>query len=351
MHIKKVLSSGLAVSMSLGMALVATMPTSASAMNIMATQPGHCLTFNLPVSPAPGEPHSWDVATTFCAPKHWARGQHQVDVLTHGATYNSTYWDWPQDPALYSYVDKTLGAGRATLAYDRPGAGNSTHPLSTDLTITNNAFVLHQIIQDLRLVGFKQVNSIGHSMGSGTAMREASTYNDVDRLVLTGYLHAGRNPIVAAATNQLANQDPLFAGMGLDDGYLTTTPTGRQDAFYSSSADPSVIAYDNAHKDVVSSTFFGGYIADRAVPAGSNLSNAVKAPVLLVDGQQDAVFCFSPGGLDCTNQVGVQANEAPYYTGVASFTVVTVPDTGHNLNLHPSANQSFATINNWLQTH
>lgn len=366
MHVKKRLFSGIAVGTSLGLTLlpmVAT-PMSASAMDtdVAATRPGHCLSFDLPVSSAPGQPYTWKIATTFCAPKHWAKGQHQVDVLTHGTTYSSSYWDWPQNPALYSYVDKTLAAGRATLNYDRPGVGKSrnldgSRPASTDLTIENNAYVLHEIIQDLHHVGFKQINSIGHSMGSGTAMREASTYNDVDRLVLTGYLHGGRNPIVVNAVYQ-ANLDPMFAGQpGVDDGYLTstpataTTPSGKQQAFYSSSAEQSVIDYDDAHKDIASSTFFNGYIADRATPAAVNLSQGVKVPVLLIDGQEDAVFCFANGGRDCANPPSVVAAEAPYYTNAASFTLNIVPDTGHDIALHPSANVSFGDINTWLQTH
>jgi len=324
----------------------------ADAAVLPAVGNGRCVTFNsLPVSPAPGQPHSWQIAGTYCNPLHWASGQHQVDVLTHGATYSGSYWDWPQDPSLYSYTHKTLQAGRATLDYDCIGAGQSTRPVhSTDITMASDAYVLHQIIQDLHLVGYKQVNSIGHSMGSGTAMREAAMYADVSRVVLTGYLHAARNPVVGAALYP-ANQDPRFAGKKLDSGYLTTTPTGRQASFYSSSADPAVVARDNKYKDIVSATFFGGYIADRAVPAGNNLSNTIKVPVLLIDGQQDAVFCFTPDGLDCTNQAGVQANEAPYYTGAKSLTVNTVPNTGHDLTLHPSANQSFAMINQWVKTH
>jgi pimeloyl-ACP methyl ester carboxylesterase len=324
----------------------------ADAAVLPAVGNGRCVSFDdLPVSPAPGQPHSWKIAATYCSPLHWAPGQHQVDVLTHGATYNGSYWNWPQDPSLYSYVAKTLQAGRATLDYDSIGAGQSTRPVnSTDVTMTSDAYILHQIIQDLHLIGYKQVNSIGHSMGSGVAMREAATYGDVSRVVLTGYLHAARNPIMGAALYP-ANLDPLFAKKNLDSGYLTTTPTGRQASFYSSSADPAVVAYDNKYKDIVSATFFGGYIADRAVPAGSNLSNTIKVPVLLIDGQQDAVFCFTPDGLDCTNQAGVQANETPYYTGAKNLTVRTVPNTGHDLALHPSANQSFATINQWITTH
>jgi pimeloyl-ACP methyl ester carboxylesterase len=279
-------------------------------------------------------------------------------VLTAGATYNGTYWDWPQQPARYSYVRKTLGAGRATVSYDRLGSGASSHPVSTDITMDADAFVLHEIVQVLRLIGYQQVNSVGHSYGSGIAMREASVYRDVNRLVLTGYLHAGRNPVVAAATYP-ANQDPLFAGRGLDGGYLTTTPaaggnvSGRQAAFYSASAEQAVIDFDDQHKDLVSSTGFGGYFADKAAPPAVNPSSQITVPVLLIDGRQDAVFCFNAdlGGLDCNNSAALYGHEAPYYARAASLALVVVPSSGHDLNLHPSAGDSFAVIDEWLTSH
>jgi pimeloyl-ACP methyl ester carboxylesterase len=90
--------------------------------------------------------------------------------------------------------------------------------VSTDITMDADAVVLHEIVQVVRLIGYQQVNSVGHSYGSGIAMREASAYRDVNRLVLTGYLHAGRNPVVAAATYP-AIQDPLFAGRRISDDY------------------------------------------------------------------------------------------------------------------------------------
>jgi pimeloyl-ACP methyl ester carboxylesterase len=299
---------------------------------------------------AQGQHFSQRITGTYCQPYSWAHGQHQVDVLTEGATYNSSYWDWPQNPALYSYVDKTLGAGRATLAYDRLGTGRSSHPVSTDVSMPADAFILHQLVQGLHLLGFKQVNSIGHSYGSGIAMHEAATFRDVSRVVLTGYLHAASNPIVTAGTYP-ANQDPAFAGQNLGSGYLTSKPGVRGTNFHSASSDPAVVAYDEAHKDLVSATGFGGFFGDRGVTAGSNLSNQITAPTLLVVGQQDFIFCFNPAALDCADEAGIQAHEAPYYTGASNFSASTIPSSGHDIALHPSANQSFQAINQWIKAN
>lgn len=311
---------------------------------------GWCLSTKVPVAPAGGQPRTWEVAVAYCQPFKWAKNTHQVDVLTHGATYTNTYWNWPVDPELYSYVDKTLADGRATLNYDRIGNGSSTRPLSTEINMTTDAYVLHQLVQWLRLVGFSQINSVSHSYGSGVAIAEAATYQDVSRVIVTGYLHRPSNPAVTAG-NYPANQDPKFVNAGLDGGYLTTRPGVRLTSFHSPSSDPAVVAYDEQQKDVVSLTGLLNFLGQRAVPAGSNLSNSIHVPVLSVVGQQDAIFCYDQASFDCTNTATVRANEAPYYAAAAQFDVVTIGNSGHSLALHPTANDSYAAISNWIKNN
>jgi hypothetical protein len=44
-----------------------------------------------------------------------------VQLLVHGATYNSYYNDWPYRPDFYSYVRLMTGAGYATFNVERLG--------------------------------------------------------------------------------------------------------------------------------------------------------------------------------------------------------------------------------------
>ncbi|HXP18308.1 MAG TPA: alpha/beta hydrolase [Streptosporangiaceae bacterium] len=292
----------------------------------------------------------------YCVPVSWAPGPHEADLMTPGATYNSAYWDWPQDPALYSYADKTLQAGRAAFDYDRLGTGSSSRPPSADINISDEAYVLHQLVAWLRTSqGYSQVNLIGHSLGSVISIQEAGLYQDVSRVVVTGLLH---QPNVGAgfATTLLsllhpAALDPQFLGMSLDLGYLTTIPSDRAADFYSAAADPAVVAYDEAHKDVVPMTDLTSLATTWALPAGLNVSDSVTAPVLVVIGQQDVIFCAAPPVLDCSQTAELFASEAPYYSSAASLTIDSIPGTGHDIALHPSADQSFALINQWITTH
>jgi len=321
-----------------------------------ATGYGGCQSVRLAVGLTSGSPANQTVSATYCQPSAWAPGAHEIDVLTPGATYNRMYWDWPQDASLYSYVDKTLQAGRATFDYDRVGTGQSSHPASTLLNIVSEGYVLHEIVTWLRAAqGYAQVNLIGHSLGSVISIQEAGTYRDVSRVVLTGLLHI---PNVGAgfASTLLsllypAALDPQFTGQGLDLGYLTTLPGDRGHDFYSSSADPTVIAYDEAHKEIVPATDLAALATTWALPPGTNLSSSITAPVLVLIGQQDAIFCTAPPVLDCTSQSALQTEEAPFFGRAASFTIESVPATGHDIALHPSADTSFTDINQWISGH
>ncbi|HSX33934.1 MAG TPA: alpha/beta hydrolase [Candidatus Saccharimonadales bacterium] len=313
---------------------------------------GSCQDVSLPVSLAVGQPADQTLAGTLCTPTVWASGPHSVDILVHGATYNRVYWDWPQNPPAYSYVNSALQAGRATFAYDQLGSGVSSRPASTALTPTSVAYSMHQAVQWLRgTQGFTQVTSIGHSFGSITSIHEAATYHDVNRVVVTGLLHAfGPAAVTGVADFYPAALDPAFSGKISDLGYLTTVPGSRSDLFYdTNTANPGVIAYDEVHKDVVSATFFGLGLGEFGVPAGLNIASGITVPVLSISGQEDALTCGLT--LDCTNAAAVQANETTYYTSAPSVSTATMPDTGHDLNLHPSASSAYAIINGWIQTH
>jgi pimeloyl-ACP methyl ester carboxylesterase len=212
------------------------------------------------------------------------------------------------------------------------------------------AYVLHQLVQFARgQHPGAQINVIGHSFGSFMAIREAGVYHDIDRLVATGALH-GLGPAAATGSTSFypAQLDPQFSPL-LDPGYLTTVPGARQSLFYSASADPAVIADDEAHKDILSSTEFSLGLTDFLTPGGLNIAAQVTVPVLGMAGELDALICGLT--LDCTNAAAVQANEEAYYLAAPSVSTVVVANTGHDLNLHPSISSSFATINQWLQTH
>ena len=99
-----------------------------------------------------------------------------------------------QAPSVYA--DLTVRQGRAAYYFDQLGSGTSDKPPSSALTLATVASVLHQVIRTMRTSprrgghGFSEVNVVGHSLGSYTAIYTAARYRgDIDRLVVTGALH------------------------------------------------------------------------------------------------------------------------------------------------------------------
>jgi pimeloyl-ACP methyl ester carboxylesterase len=309
-----------------------------------------CREIKLDVALQQGQPSDQKIAGTLCKPG--GRNAKAVDILVHGATYNRSYWDFSKRYP-YSYVRQAMHSksGRATFNYDRLATGKSSRPASADVTMDADAYVLHQIIQWFKnKKHFSEINVVGHSFGSMIAVREAAYYNDADRLVLTGSLF-GTGPalINGEIVTHPANEDPMFAGKGYDEGYRTTVPDGKDPFYYLPAANPSIIARDNATKDVISGTQFVQGQQQRMAPADSNLAKDVRVPVFLIAGQQDRLYCGVD--LDCTNMAAVRDLHAPYYPNVPKLDIVTIPDTGHNLTLHPSAGTSFKAIDHWLRNN
>jgi hypothetical protein len=52
--------------------------------------------------------------------------------------------------------------------------------------------------------------------------------------------------------------------------------------------------------------------------------------------------------VNCTDPSALLAEETPFYASTPRLAVATVPGTGHDVALHPSAAQSFAVIDQWL---
>jgi pimeloyl-ACP methyl ester carboxylesterase len=193
---------------------------------------------------------------------------------------------------------------------------------------------------------FQRVVLMGHSLGSITSLAEAGGYGDVDGVVLTGITHALSPSAGTSLQFPLANQDPRFAGQDLDDDYLTTAPGTRGALFYYPPVtDPRVVALDEATKETVTTAelTFGTALA----PA---TSLAIHVPVLIVNGERDQLVC-GEGMAICANGAALAAFEGPYFAPEACLQTVVIPQSGHDLNLEPSAPATYAAIRAWSDAH
>jgi pimeloyl-ACP methyl ester carboxylesterase len=239
-----------------------------------------------------------------------------VHILIHGGTYNRGYWNFPFDPATYSYARSARGF--AAFSYDRVGFGRSTRRPSAELTGMAQADVLRQLVEGFRsgrIDGhpYRRVVLVGHSLGSGIALLEAATYRDVDGVVLTGITHhISPQQMYDTYFNYLhpADEDPRFTGQGYDSGFLTTRPGVRAHLFYTPEhSDPAAIAADEDSKDVVGSAEIFDIVS---VAFDSPYSRRINVPVLMVVGSRDFLFCRGVAASDCSSSAALTAQEAPY---------------------------------------
>ena len=277
-------------------------------------------------------------------------GSDRVQLLVHGATYDSRYWDEPVDDGRFSYVRRALGDGWATLAIDRVGYGARTREPSVLLTASTQALTVHQVVSWLR-DSFADVLLVGHSVGSAVALIETSLYNDASAVALTAMTHRLSPENLAAALAfdvRPVTVDPGPLASEYDPGYLTTVPGRRAALFYGPDPDPAMLAYDEATKGVVSAT----EMAD-AIAIGFTLptSLGITRPVYVVDGSVDALFCGNLLGGSCSSAAALTAEERPYFANAPSFTAAVLPDAGHDLNFEARAAGYEDALNAWADTN
>ena len=314
-----------------------------------------CRPERIPVRLSAGNSVTYPVAGSLCA--DGTPAGRTVEVLVPGLTYGASYWNFPLDPARYSYVRAATAAGYATLAIDRPGTGASGRPPAAEATATSEALALHQIVTALHAgqIGpapFRRVVLVGHSFGSDIALREAAAYADVSGLVITGWLTAGNlagHLRVRSSYETGIAQEARFGGVSLPAGYVTTRPGTRGADFYNTAyASAAVMAEDESLKQPVTS----GELATVAAPVPHAMTRRIHVPVLLAVGQDDALNCNSAiPGLSCAGAAAVLARERGNYSPQACLQAYVLPRAGHSMNLHPDAPAWFAAATRWARTY
>ncbi|WP_319944572.1 alpha/beta hydrolase [Nocardia macrotermitis] len=306
------------------------------------TGPAPCRSFSIAIPQG-------RLGATLCAPASATT----VLVLMAGSNYNGTYWDFAYQPQIYNFREAMNRAGYATLVVDRLGNGSSSHPPALTLNAANTSEPLHDIVRSLRhgLAGaapFARVVTAGHSLSSGTSVMEASKYHDVDAVVLTGYSHALNvaETLGVISTYHRAVDDPVFAGSGLDAGYLTTRPgTRMHDFFAPGDADPAVVARDERTKEVFSLTEY----PDSLLSTLPGMSSEIDVPVLIVDGSLDRLSCGA-GYSACTSSATLRAEEAPYFAPAARLQTFVLPGSGHSVNLARNTGMYQNVVLSWLNS-
>jgi pimeloyl-ACP methyl ester carboxylesterase len=296
--------------------------------------------------PEAGQTTPWYIAGWLTVPEEHRRNE--LQILLHGACYDHRYWDWPEQPETYSYVTWAKEHGLATLAIDRVGSGWSSHPPGLDNTIAAQSAVLELIVRAARTgfdgiaAGYEQIVLIGHSLGSLIAGYHAALANDVDSVVLTGYLPVDGPPesetkLLDGAFLPALEGLPYLRGL-VDENYMTPFPEMREALMYrAGQADPDIIRVDEAIKGTTTrGELFGTAGAGPVVRISG-------VPTLVLVGQYDVLLMNHERDVDCNDASRRVSQLSPPH-----FTFSVVNETGHNLNLHRNARQTYELIGDWL---
>jgi pimeloyl-ACP methyl ester carboxylesterase len=259
------------------------------------------------------------------------------------------YWDWPIEPERYSYVAWAAERGIATLNIDRIGCGHSSRPPGAEVTLTAQAQTLAQIIDAARhghqgMPSFSRLVLIGHSMGS-VVCGATATICAADALVLTGYLPVDGTPEMGDELFDFAFTPALTAlphlrGL-IDEAYLAPRADLGVDElrYWTAQTDPQILAFEALIREPATKAELG----DAAV-AGP-LIRGVTRPTLGLVGEHDALLIDGALGETDTHDTIRRVAD-----GIGpNFEFDVVPDTGHMLNLHRTAHDTYTAIAQWLE--
>ena len=319
--------------------LVGIAPASASGQNLGNSIKVERLVFPVALSSGPA-----NVVAYFYY--HGSYQNRPLQVLVHGATYNHAYWDFaPVNGESYSYARHMASQQYAVLALDLPGTGESDRPAGETLGLPDTASAIRQVTDAMRSganpVGhaFNSIVLVGHSAGSIAATAAQANWHPADALVLTGARHLIGDVLNLPVTQVIVPQ--LFALVEALKGfpYFALPPDIRAGLFYyPPSADPDVIALDNATADLwtsgqLQSTFLAFLFPSIDQP------DRVTGPVLIQLGTDDMLF---PAALPEV--------ERALWTST-SPEIQTLSAIGHDFNLHVNHEDGWRAIDTWIRAN
>ena len=313
--------------------------------------------------PYPFQPTSgtFQISARYCIPQNSVASRADaLQLLVHGATYDKDYWSGLSYPNgfhgdSYSWIAYASSQGYPTLSVDRLGAGNSTQPDPINqLQINLEESVLHQLVLGLKSgaaipgTALTKVIFVGHSYGSVLGNYLAADYpSDFTALILTGfgnnlaYAADGLNATLLTPASNVASRfsrlPPSYMVMSSQDG--------RRTYFYGTpgSFDEQLFQQDFATKDKI------GLGEVFSLRGGLKTASPYTGPVFVLTGAEDDVFCANA---QCgAGSTSIAATAVSLFPRWSAYSYFEPANTGHSINLHYSAGQSFRAAFDFLASN
>ncbi|KAJ3522899.1 hypothetical protein NMY22_g11684 [Coprinellus aureogranulatus] len=299
---------------------------------------------------------TYKIYTVLCVPKT-QDAEKTAELAIHGINADHTYWHFGGEDSKYSYVEASLKAGHAIMMYDRLGVGKSDKPDGIkEVQMPTEVEIAVKLIQHLQSkphgLSFNGYIGIGHSYGSAQLTALASKHgNLLNGTILTGYSTSATSASHSYATwtsTIAAESDPeRFKGLPSTYTVSNNRMTVQQNFFTYPNYDPAVLDATTSGKQPAT---LGELLTIlQPLPAGPTPYPQYSNPVLVVTGDKDYIFCAG----DCYQQVdGVnivaKTKEAFPNVPESSFSTYIPAGTGHAVNLHFSAPETYEEIQKWI---
>lgn len=297
---------------------------------------------------------TYELAAEYCKAISHSYQHAPLQVLLHGsAGYTKEYWNrgsWGNASLKYSWTHAMNLAGYSTLAVDKLGNGESSHPdplYDVQLPLQmETIYSLIKIIKKGQAAGIPVPPKSGliyvsHSSGSllGAALAQAHP-EAVDALVLTGYpAGRGNNRGGDSAFHYFPAtlSRPTQYSKDLNYGYLRMNSeiNCTSALYYEGHYDPSI-----PHLDYETQ---GAQPIGEGADLGPRTQPAFKGKVLVVTGTKDPAICaFTPVERCVFNETILTAVDKNF-AGNSGFDWYA-PVSGHNINWHYSAPETYRVV-------
>ncbi|OTB20067.1 hypothetical protein K445DRAFT_372816 [Daldinia sp. EC12] len=287
---------------------------------------------------------TYSIAATYCEPK--SGPGRALQILTHGAAFDRTYWDFPAHAYNYSYANAALARNYSVFFFDRPGIGQSSHGDPVNEIQSNlEVAALYALTTKLRRGAVPGVGSrhekivhVGHSYGSAQtyALAAAAHFDErvSDAIALTGFsqgLGTYVNNFLFGGNFVLADQEKY------GPGYITAGDVSavQSNFFAPGNFDPDIL---NETYKTGAPTAVGELLTIGALTA---TNNSYSGPVFVITGENDIAFC---GGNCYVTNPSIPAQVASSFPNNTLIESYVVAGSGHGLNLEYSAQDTYARI-------
>ncbi|KAK4140675.1 Alpha/beta hydrolase family-domain-containing protein [Dichotomopilus funicola] len=302
---------------------------------------------------------TFKITGQLCVPPKGAAARSDIlHVATHGAGFDSRYWDAEIKREEYSYVDAALAEGYSIFTYDRLGTGSSEKPDPYDVVQVNIQVEILRYLTELarsgklvsasktlgdcpdkRLKTYKpsKIVHVGHSLGSIISVGLITNYpTESDGLIATGFVMTNIPlPGLNLATwgfEYAPENDPVLFGDRKSGTLVPATKSNMQLNFLRKGTfEPALLDYAWKIRQPVAVSEFASLLS------GFGTQGALfKGPLHMVVGENDYGAC----GGDCTGTYDLELIKATY-KGAADVDVHIQPKTGHGLTLSTNATAGY----------